>query len=156
MLKIVQIVLKKFSGANRNIMLLFNRRKTVCWLLQTIFTDVTFHIFFSLFSRHFIVDVVTFLYGAAFLRYTAGGGDRGIFCLIEHFFYIRQHKEHFLQSLSRTEEKSPSAPVRKDKQRFQTWPARKLSISTLALLKERKFAFYQKGRFHWCGSRDIL
>ena len=98
--------------------------------------------------RLFIVDVVTFLYGAAFLRYTTGGGDRGIFCLIEHFFYIRQHKEHFLQSLSRTEEKSPPAPVRKDKQRFQTWPARKLSISTLALLKERKFTFYQKGRFH--------
>ena len=49
MLKIVQIVLNKFSGANRNIMLLFNRRKTVSWLLQTIFTDVTFHIFFSLF-----------------------------------------------------------------------------------------------------------
>ena len=77
-----------------------------------------------------------------------GEGTEELFCLIEHFFYIRQHKEHFLQSLSRTEEKSPPAPVRKDKQRFQTWPARKLSISTLALLKERKFTFYQKGRFH--------
>ena len=156
MLKIVQIVLNKFSGANRNIMLLFNRRKTVCWLLQTIFTDVTFHIFFSLFRVILLSMSLRFYMGLHSSGIPQGEGTEELFCLIEHFFYIRQHKEHFLQSLSRTEEKSPPAPVRKDKQRCQTWPARKLSISTLALLKERKFTFYQKGRFHWCGSRDIL
>ena len=156
MLKIVQIVLNKFSGANRNIMLLFNRRKTVSWLLQTIFTDVTLHIFFSLFSRHFIVDVVTFLYGAAFLRYTTRGGNRGIVLFNWAFFLYPPTQRAFFAVPFQNGRKSPPAPVRKDKQRFQTWPARKLSISTLALLKERKFTFYQKGRFHWCGSRDIL
>lgn len=154
MLKIVQIVLNKFAGANINIMLLFNRMNTVSWLLQTIFIDVTFSS--ACFASFYCRCRYVFIWGCISQVYHRGRGQRNFFCLIEHFFNIRQHKEPFLQSLSRTEEKSPPAPVRKDKQRCQTWPSMKLSISTLALLKERKFAFYQKGRFHWCRSRDIL
>ena len=104
MLKIVQIVLNKFSGENRNIMLLFNRRKTVSWLLQTIFTDVTFHIFFSLFRVILLSMSLRFYMGLHSSGIPQGEGTEELFCLIEHFFYIRQHKEHFLQSLSRTEE----------------------------------------------------
>lgn len=95
MLNIVQIVLYKFSGANRNIMLLFNRRKTVSWLLQTIFTDVTFHIFFNLFRVILLSMSLRFYMGLHSSGIPQRKGTDEFFCLIEHFFISANTKSIF-------------------------------------------------------------
>ena len=100
MLKIVQIVLNKFSGANRNIMLLFNR-KTVSWLLQTIFTDVTFHIFFSLF-RVILLSMS--------LRFYMGLHSSGIPIFNWAFFFISANTKSIFCSPFPERKKNPLPP----------------------------------------------
>lgn len=155
MLKIVQIVLNKFAGANRNIMLLFNRMNTVSWLLQTIFIDVTFSS--ACFASFYCRCRYVFIWGCISQVCHRGRGQKNFFCLIEHFFFISANTKSIFCSPSPERKKNPLPPpwgkISSDAKHGLRWSSR---FRPLALLKERKFAFCQKERFHWCRSRDIL